>query len=100
VIQIESWYAQILDHLQKIANSPNSTAVQHWTNDIKTFVNSIVDRATKVTLKRRPGALDKYLQRVIGITVEELEDLIPVIIIDPCTHPNSRVCIPQPGPPA
>ena len=104
--QIDSWWEQIQIHLEKIAQYPDSPAVPHWWADIRALANSILAKATKVTLKRRPGALDKYLQRVIQVSVKDLENLLktPIIILDPCLqNPNVPFCRSQlpPGvPPA
>jgi RHS repeat-associated protein len=101
--QIQSLYKNILEHLQKIEQNPYSPDVEHWESEIRTWFNEISKKATKVTLKRRPGALDKYLQRTIGITLEDLEDLLPspVIIVNPCViNPRMPFCGPvSPGVP-
>jgi RHS repeat-associated protein len=101
--QIQSLYKNILEHLQWIAKEPYNTNVPHWETEIRTWVDEISKKATKVTLKRRPGALNKYLQRTIGITLEDLQNLLPspVIVVNPCiVNPRMPFCGPvSPGVP-
>ena len=84
--QIRSLYENVLDHLKKIENSPYSQDVAKWETEIRTWINDILGKSQRVTLKRRPGALDKYLQRIIGVTGDDLENLLPspVLIFNPC----------------
>jgi hypothetical protein len=88
--QIQSLYENILEHLEKIAADPNNPAVQHWKAEIENWTKQILQKGGK-----RPGSLDKYLQRIIGITGSDLENLLPspVIIVNPCViNPLAPYC--------
>jgi len=99
--QIQSLWNQIKQHLGKIAESPNSQDVPGWKVEIRGWIEQIAKKAGKVTLKRRSGALDKYLMRVIGVTEEELKNInpSPVIIVNPCLiNPGMPSCRVQRSP--
>ena len=88
--QIQSLYENILEHLEKIAADPNNPAVQHWKAEIENWTKQILQKGG-----RRPGSLDKYLQRIIGITGSDLENLLPspIMIVNPCViDPLSPYC--------
>lgn len=87
VTKVQSLYNLILEHLKKIEEFPDSPDVDHWRTEIKGWVQQILEKAKKVTQKRRPGALDKWLGRIIGIGSEDLERLLrigDIIVVDPC----------------
>ena len=93
--QINSLYDNIIEHLEKLRANPNGEDVQHWITEIRGSADQITRKAAKVTQKRAPGALDKYLKRTIGITSGELEDLLPspVLMIDVCAiDPLQPLC--------
>jgi RHS repeat-associated protein len=99
--QIQSLYERILEHLRKIEANPNSQDIAHWEVEVRAWIREISRKATKVTQKRAPGATDRYLQRVIGVTLSDLENLLssPIIIVNPClTNPTLRFCRPSSGP--
>lgn len=88
--QIKSLYDNIVEHLEKIAAEPNSPAGQHWKAEIENWIKQILKKAGK-----RPGSIDKYLQRIIGISGSDLENLLPspVIIVNPCIiNPLAPYC--------
>jgi RHS repeat-associated protein len=98
--QIESLYKNILEHLKWIAAYPNSPAVAHWKVEVRGWIEQIIRKSAKVTQKRSPGAIDRYLMRIIGITVDDLKNLLgsPIIVIDPCLiNPTMPVCISRRG---
>jgi hypothetical protein len=93
--QIQSLYRRIVQHVEKIENNPLSQDVPHWETELRTWINEILRKAGKVTQKRRPGALDKYLLRVLGVTGSDLENLLgsPLIILNPCViNPSMPLC--------
>jgi hypothetical protein len=88
--QIKSLYENILEHLEKIAADPNNPAVQHWKAEIENWTKQIMTKAGK-----RPGNVDKYLQRIIGISGSDLQNILgsPIIIVNPCiTNPLAPYC--------
>lgn len=87
---IKSLYENILEHLEKIAAEPNNPAVQHWKAEIENWTKQIMTKAGK-----RPGDVDKYLQRIIGISGSDLQNILgsPIIIVNPCiTNPLAPYC--------
>lgn len=86
VKQIVSWYEVVKDHLGKIAESPDSPDVPGWIVEVRAHINNIAKKVGQVTKKRSPGAADKYLQRILGISLQDLQNLLPdlIITIDPC----------------
>ena len=92
--QIKSLYQNILEHLEKLAAEPNSLAAQKWKAEIEGWTKQILKKAGK-----RPGNLDKYLQRIIGITGSDLENILgsPIFIVDPCImNPLAPYCLSGP----
>ena len=88
--QIQSLYENILEHLEKIAADPENPAVQHWRAEIENWTKQILQKGGK-----RPGSLDKYLQRIIGISGSDLQNLLPspIITVDPCAlDPLATYC--------
>ena len=85
--KVQSLYGNILEHLEKIAESPDSQYVSHWRTEIKGWAQQILDRANKVNLKRRPGAVDSWLERVIGVGSEDLQRFLrigDIWVVNPC----------------
>ncbi len=85
-VQVQSWYSRLLEHLQKIELNPNSPAVPHWRTEVQNFARQIMSKAEQVTKGRRADALEKYLQRTLGTSAEELDKFLrtPIIVINPC----------------
>ena len=89
-MQIKSLYENILEHLEKLAADPNNPAAEHWNAEIENWSKQILKKAAK-----RPGDVDKYLQRIIGISGSDLENILgsPSIIVNPCiTNPLAPYC--------
>ena len=84
--QMQSWYELIQEHLEKIEQDPNSQAVEHWRGEIRSWARQILNKAQQVTKGRRTDALEKYLQRTLGTSVEDLTKMLrtPIIVINPC----------------
>jgi len=92
--QIKSLYDNILEHLEKIAADPNNPAVQHWKAEIENWTKQIMTKAGK-----RPGDLDKYLLRIIGISGSDLGSILgsPIIMVNPCImNPLAPYCNKRP----
>jgi RHS repeat-associated protein len=67
-----------------------SPAVQHWKAEIENWTKQILTKAEK-----RPGSVDKYLLRIIGISGSGLKNILgsPIFIVDPCiTNPLAPYC--------
>jgi len=94
--QIKSLYQNILEHVEKISADPESQVVSHWKKEIANWTKQIMEKAGK-----RRGDVDKYLQRVIGISGKELENILgsPIIVVNPCvTNPIAPYCNRGSGP--
>jgi len=91
--KIKSLYDGILEHLEKIRENPEAREVTHWEGEIRDFRKQIIDRATKVRGKMRSGAVDKYLEDIIGVTIDDLNNLLPspTIIVNQCII-NPAMC--------
>ena len=97
--QIKSLYENVLDHLKNIADNPDSPYVPHWKVEVRAWAEEIARKATKATQKMRTGALNKYLQRIIGITIDDIQNFLrtPIIVIDPCImNPTAPFCASRP----
>jgi hypothetical protein len=81
--------------LGKIAENPeNQQLIDHWTGEIQGWASQISKTARKVTQGRRPGAYEKYLER-LGIFGSDLDNFLPspIIMVNPCiTNPFAPYC--------
>ncbi len=72
---IKSLYQNILEHVQKIEDNPLSRDVPHWRTEVNTFRKNILKEAAK-----RQGDVSKYLERVLGISLEQLNNINPEVL--------------------
>src|SRR6185437_444820 len=88
--QIQSLYEEILQHLEKLAEEPESLSVGKWQHEVQIWSRDILKKASK-----RQGDVDKYLQRTIGVSASDLENILgsPIIIVNPCiANPLAPYC--------